>query len=271
MHFRFTKYPMARKMQRPFLGLLFCSLVSACSFVGTPMTPGSASGGGVLDASNAESPLGAASNSQSDSQNDTRNNNTQTSLPIRQKQVDVLLAEEKNTLAMTQPLDMPRVKAGNAELFQRGVSLMQDKKYAAAEVIFTELTDSQPKLAGPWVNLGFIHLAADDANAAELMFRRAIKANPKNCESLTQLGLLARRTGAFEEAEQFYQQCLDAQPQHVAATLNLGILYELYMGRYNDALVAYQSYQRTIIEPNPQVGGWMIDLERRIRASVAQR
>ena len=52
--------------------------------------------------------------------------------------------------------------------------------------------------------------------------------------------------------------------------LNLAILYELYMGRYAEALAAYQDYQLVLDEPDTKVNGWLIDLERRV-AAYAQR
>jgi len=44
----------------------------------------------------------------------------------------------------------------------------------------------------------------------------------------------------------------------------LGILYELYLGRLDDALQAYQTYQTLSENPDMRVAGWVSDLERRI-------
>jgi hypothetical protein len=53
---------------------------------------------------------------------------------------------------------------------------------------------------------------------------------------------------------------------YAPAYLNLAILYELYMGRFADALLAYQDYQLALPQPDSRVSGWMMDLERRISA-----
>ncbi|MEM9624217.1 MAG: tetratricopeptide repeat protein, partial [Pseudomonadota bacterium] len=144
------------------------------------------------------------------------------------------------------------------------------QKYAAAQVLLLELTDSQPELAGPWVNLSYTYLADGDQENAELSLQKALQANPKNCDALNQLGVLARQKGEFTAAESFYQRCIDADPNFAAAYLNLGILYELYMGKLGEALAAYNDYQVVLPAPDRQVAGWVMDLERRVGA-IAQR
>ena len=148
--------------------------------------------------------------------------------------------------------------------------MLQQGKLAPAEVLFQEITTSQPKLAGPWVNLGLIALAQQDVTHAQSMFESALKANPNNCDALNQMGILARTHGDFQGAEGFYKQCLSHNPHRHDVQLNLGILYELYMGRLGDALIAYQAYQAQSIEPNQMVTGWVMDLERRL-AALASR
>ncbi len=167
-------------------------------------------------------------------------------------------------------VETPELNAGTQALFDRAVSLMQAQQYAAAEVLFAEITDDQPELAGPWVNLGFIHAHNGDQAAAQQAFEAAIAANPYNCEARNQLGVRARRAGQFVDAETHYLACIEAQPGYANAHLNLAILYELYMGRLGEALAAYNEYQLALHEPDTKVGGWMMDLERRV-AAVAKR
>lgn len=165
---------------------------------------------------------------------------------------------------------VPPLKSGNQALFERAVALLQAQKYEAAQVLLLELTDSQPELAGPWVNLSFTYLAMDELASAERSLQRALQANPQNCDALNQLGIMARRQGDFSAAEAFYQRCVEADPNFAPAYMNLGILYELYMGQLGEALAAYNDYQIALPEPDRRVAGWVIDLERRVGA-IAQR
>lgn len=165
---------------------------------------------------------------------------------------------------------VPRLKSGNQALFDRAVALMADGNNDAAEVLLSELTESQPELAGPWINLGLIRLTQDDLAGAQSALHEAVAANPNNCDARNQLGIVLRRQGKFFAAEQQYQECLKVDPTRADVQLNLGILYELYMGRLSDALMAYGEYQMLTAEPDQQVAGWMADLERRV-AQIAKR
>lgn len=164
------------------------------------------------------------------------------------------------------PANVPRIRSGNEALFARATELMMEGKPDAAEVLLLELTESQPELAGPWVNLGIIHQQRNDSGAAIQAYESALIANPDNCDALNQLGVLARQAGDFSAAESYYTACVRSQPDYAAAHLNLAVLYELYMGRLTEALVSYHEYQLAVTEPDNQVAGWVVDLERRVSA-----
>ena len=156
------------------------------------------------------------------------------------------------------------------EEFESALAVLRSGELADAKTRFAKLSQRYPELAGPWVNLGYIHLHSGEIDAAEYHFAEALKANPQNCHALNQLGVIARRAGRFADAEKHYAACIDANPNYANAHLNLAILYELYMGRLGEALAAYNEYQLVLPEPDKKVGGWMMDLERRV-AAIAKR
>ncbi len=184
------------------------------------------------------------------------------------------LADEPTLTALPMPLpmplSMPPLQSGSQELFDSGVNLLREGRLDGAQMLFEKLTAEQPELAGPWVNLGYIHLARGEQKQAQVALSQALVANPNNCDALNQMGVLARRDGRFEEAEKLYRRCLAVAPSYESARLNLAILYELYMGRLGEALAAYMDYQLMLSEPDSKVGGWVMDLERRV-AAVATR
>ncbi len=104
-------------------------------------------------------------------------------------------------------------------------------------------------LSGPWVNLGAVYEALGDNDAAQQAYKKAIDANPNNCAAYVDLGVLSRRAGDFLSAEANYLACTQRVPNFREAYLNLGILYELYLGRLDDALKAYQTYQTSVGDP----------------------
>ena len=165
---------------------------------------------------------------------------------------------------------IPRLKQGNEALFVRATELMAAGKFDSAEVLLTELTESQPELAGPWINLGLIRAAQDDLPGAQSALFEAVQANPANCDARNQLGIVLRKQGNFAAAAEQYQACIDLNPTRADVYLNLGILNELYMGNLQGALQAYSQYQALSVQPDQQVAGWVADLERRV-AAIAKR
>lgn len=163
----------------------------------------------------------------------------------------------------------PEVRPQNAERFRRATALLLEGRLVEAEALLLQITDDQPELAGPWINLAQVYEAQARDDEALAALEQAVLANPGNCAARTELGVLLRRRGALDEAESHYLACLERQPDYPAAHLNLGILYDLYLGRWDLALEAYRRYQSLLDEPDKRVNGWVVDLERRLGAEEA--
>jgi len=219
--------------------------VAACS--SSPLRPG---GGDVVESSTSSSdPSGAAGTP------------TQTSGSVeslRRPAVEVAT------------VPTPKLDSGTQALYDRALGFMQSGQLESAEVLLLEVSESQPELAGPWVNLGLLEAQRGNHDAASDAFTMALQANPKNCTALTSFGVHKRRQGDFTGAESLYLRCLKANPGYADAYLNLGVLYELYLGRFSEALAAYNDYQVMVSQPDQRVAGWVIDLERRV-AAIAKR
>lgn len=170
---------------------------------------------------------------------------------------------DPQTMAANGTVPAPAVKGRNAEDFATAVAAIKSGNLEEAERLLRRVTESQPELAGPWVNLGQVYLSLGQQEEARLAFRRAIAANPANCAAYNQLGVLSRQMGDFKSAENHYLSCLSTSPDSADIYLNLGILYELYLGRLPEALSAYRQYQVLVDEPDRKVAGWVMDLERR--------
>lgn len=160
------------------------------------------------------------------------------------------------------------VPAKAKQEFARGHAAMKAKKYQQAVGIWTLMTETYPKLAGPYVNLGIANWRLGNNTEAENAFKFAIETNRYNMDAYAQLGILYREQGKFIDAEQTYLQALQVWPHHLDSIINLGVLYDLYMGRLSDALPYYRLSQRVAPEPSKQMKGWIVDLERRIAAAA---
>ena len=53
----------------------------------------------------------------------------------------------------------PDVRSSNARLFDQAIAAIAAEAYVKAEVLLLEITDDQPELAGPWINLGQVYEA----------------------------------------------------------------------------------------------------------------
>lgn len=160
----------------------------------------------------------------------------------------------------------PRISSATTESFNRGISQMQAENWNEAELIFQELTLTEPSLSGPWVNLGVIHYNREDWNNAKSAWQKAIEINPLNFDAYNHLAIFNREQGDFSAAEKNYLNSLAKWPDNAQAHCNLGILYDLYMGLWDRALAEYKECAALTAEPSRQLKGWIVDMERRINA-----
>ena len=162
---------------------------------------------------------------------------------------------------------IPRISDAVAASFARGTEAMDAENWREAERIFQQLTISEPKLSGSWVNLGILHYQNGDFDRAESAWETALAINPLNFDAYNQLAVLKREQGDFQAAEKIYLNSLAKWSDNAETHCNLGILYDLYMGRWNQALAEYKECAALTEEPSRQLRGWIVDMERRIGAN----
>lgn len=144
------------------------------------------------------------------------------------------------------------------------IALMQAKKWNEAEGALQIMTTTFPSLSGPYINLGVVYTQLGQLDEAEKALLFAIDTNPQNMDAYTQLGFVYREQGKFAQAEENYLKALAIWPHHLPSAMNLGILYDLYMGRLQDALKYYELSQNIKGGDDRQLKGWIADISRRI-------
>lgn len=150
--------------------------------------------------------------------------------------------------------------------FRAAVASMQQKNWDHAEAVLKQLAEKNPKLSGVYLNLGIVYRNKGDNEKAAAEFNRAINANPKNVDAYNQLAVLKREAGDFSAAESLYQKALAVWPFYADAHKNIAILYDLYLGKPEQALPHYQAYQQLLPAPDKQVDSWIADLQRRLNS-----
>lgn len=154
--------------------------------------------------------------------------------------------------------------AGTTEAnFGKALQLMQARDYTQAEPLLAGITQRQPQLSGPWLNLGILYARTNRRPQAIQALRQGLGLSPKNAVAQNQLGILLRESGEMRAAEQAYQAALAASPDYANAHLNLGVLYDVHLKQPTLAVKHYEQYQRLAPADGARVAVWIADLKQR--------
>ena len=202
----------------------------------------------------------------------SRSSGTGDSVGRDQSELVVDSTEESPRILRPNPYleNAPQINRSVETSFDLGLAAMELENWPEAELIFQELTVTEPRLSGPWVNLGIIYNQAEKFESAESAWKTAIEVNPANTDAYNHLAILKREQGDFVAAEGFFLNSLAKWPDNPEAHCNLGILYDLYMGLWPQALAEYQECADLTEEPSRQLRGWIIDMERRIQSQATE-
>ena len=152
--------------------------------------------------------------------------------------------------------------------FEAAKLAMKEKNWTQAQADLDWLIENYPKFSGPYLNLALLYRQLEQPKKAEKAFKRSMSVNSKNVNAYNQYAIFLREQGRFSDARVIYLKALEVWPDHPESHRNLGILYDLYMGRLDDALPYYKSYQSLLDEPDRTVAGWIADTERRVKQAA---
>jgi tetratricopeptide (TPR) repeat protein len=148
--------------------------------------------------------------------------------------------------------------------FQAALQLMKAGNWHAAADRLAAITVAEPRLSGPWTNLGIARNKAGDPAGAEVAFKRAIDANPGQVVAYNELGIIYRRSGRLDEAAAIYNAGLKINPGYEDIHWNLGILYDRYLENPLQALAHYERYQQLTHSEDGQLLLWISELRKQI-------
>tara|TARA_R110002167_G_scaffold180956_23_gene381206 strand:+ start:439 stop:1035 length:597 start_codon:yes stop_codon:yes gene_type:complete len=148
--------------------------------------------------------------------------------------------------------------------YQKALMLLAKDDFSQAELLFTELTNSQPKLTGAFVNLGIIKKKSGQIDEAKSLFLKALDINPNFIDALLQQALIYQDLGEFSKTEDLLRRAEVLEPNHPLVNYNLGVLYELYLQEYPLAIKYYQRYVSVSTADDVEiVKRWIQLLERK--------
>ncbi len=158
----------------------------------------------------------------------------------------------------------PSVSRQAAQNFADATRAMGNKQWAQAESLLQKVIAENKQLSGAWLNLGFVYRAQNENKRAEDAFNQALIANHTNLDAYNALAILKREAGDFTAAESNYKKALSIWPWHPDSHKNLAILYDLYMGKSEQALAHYEAYQTLVGDSDKNIKSWIADLQRRL-------
>lgn len=141
---------------------------------------------------------------------------------------------------------------------------VQRKDWSQAEKILTAVSQKYPKLSGVHLNLGYVYKESAVLDKAEVAFLAAIEANHLNVNAYNALAILYREQGKFVQSEQQYLAALKVWPDSAESHRNIGILYDLYLGRFSDAMKHYELYRQLQGKEDKMIRAWIADLKNRM-------
>lgn len=154
--------------------------------------------------------------------------------------------------------------------YNQVLALISGEYYDQAEAELFSLIEVYPEYSGPWVNLAIVYLKTGDDDQVVPTLEAALQINPDNIDACNLLAIEYRKLGQFDKAGGLYLHAIELSPEDAMSHLNVAILYDLYMGNWQQALTHYESYRSYEDDDryNPRVDGWIVDLERRIERRI---
>ncbi|HMY37716.1 MAG TPA: tetratricopeptide repeat protein [Marinagarivorans sp.] len=153
--------------------------------------------------------------------------------------------------------------------FTRIQGLIKNGRSADAITALTKMRQDYPKLSGPAVNLALLYWKQKNYAQAQTAFEQAQGINKYNPDAYTQYAIMLREQGKFTEAEAQYLKALAVWPHNVQAHRDLGVLYDLYLVQPEKALQHFTLCDQLSAEPNKEIKGWIIELNRRLNKKPA--
>ncbi len=126
---------------------------------------------------------------------------------------------------------------------------------------------------GPWVKESFAALAQllparyhktemEDTQQLAAFEGEVQPSAPRKVRALNREAIDLRQQGEFKRAESAYLRAIDKVEDYPLTHRNIGILYDLYLGQPEDALLHYSRYQSLTENRDRSVAGWIADLQR---------
>ena len=158
----------------------------------------------------------------------------------------------------------------NAEIkktYKNTANLIKAKRFPDAINGLVRLKGKYPQLSGTNYQMARIYILQKQYEKALEQIEESIFKNGRNYYSINLKGVILKSLGKFSDAQKAYNKAIDIYPPYSNSHLNLGVLADLYLGQPELALREYKIYMSLTSNQDKKVEKWVVEVERRIKAS----
>lgn len=152
-------------------------------------------------------------------------------------------------------------------LYQKALLMLNTNKLDEANKLFTEMSQLQPDIAGPWANLALIQMKKGNAKASKKLIDIALQKNPNMPQALNIAGSLSLSSGQLNEAKKYFTQAITHKPDYALAHYNLALLFDVYFQDLPKAITHYQHYLDHLDQEDKETTRWLKGLKSTVGAS----
>jgi tetratricopeptide (TPR) repeat protein len=168
-----------------------------------------------------------------------------------------------NNLSPEKPATV--IPLGSKRDYDAALVFIDNKDWSNAIAQLQTIVVKYPELQGAGVALAWAHWQSGDKATAALKLQSLIDTNKlTRADAYNYLAIINREQGQFANAESLYKKAINKWPDDPVLHENLGVLYELYLGRLDDALLAYRQAQEIKGGADKKLKGWIKVLARKI-------
>lgn len=184
-------------------------------------------------------------------------------------------ADKTNSAAEQVAASADTNKSLNVELtlYKKAIVALNENKLDDAKKLFTEMSELQPDMAGPWANLALIAMKNGDLSLAQQHVDRALQKNPNMSQALNLSGSLALQNGRINDAKSLFKQAITHKPDYALAHYNLALLYDVYYQDLPQAIAHYELYLQHYApqdgQPDKDTQRWLKGLKSTVGANNA--
>jgi tetratricopeptide (TPR) repeat protein len=144
--------------------------------------------------------------------------------------------------------------------YRNAITALNNNKLDLAESILKEMLKNRKDLAGPWTNLGLVHLKKNNIPQATKALESALQLNPKQPYALNLMGVIEYNQGNVQKAAGYYEAALLNKPDYANAHYNLALLYDIFYQDIPKAVEHYQQYMELTKHQDKETEVWLQQL-----------